>query len=159
MTGNEWHGKKVLIVDDSPEIRSQLRHLFQDQGFEVVGEAANGIEALSAMDSNKPDLISLDIIMPEMDGMECYQFIKRKSPETECIFISILSGDSRVYEAFEDSIATYRFVPKPVREELVLASLRKIYDGYQSGEVMEQIDTEDDMPPPPPAQEISPRNS
>ena len=70
-------GKSVLIVDDSDRIREELRSEYSEQGFKVVGECENGLQAIEFLEEHPNiDLVSLDIIMPEMDGIECYRAIR-----------------------------------------------------------------------------------
>jgi len=68
---------KVLIVDDAAFIRAQLKQLLIENGFEVVGEAENGKVALEKIKELKPDIVTLDITMPEMNGIECMAEIKK----------------------------------------------------------------------------------
>ena len=67
MSTESWHGKKILVVDDSESIRKDLVALYQSVGLEVVGEASDGVIAIEEYQQKKPDMVSMDIIMPNMD--------------------------------------------------------------------------------------------
>jgi two-component system chemotaxis response regulator CheY len=90
---------RALIVDDSPRVRSELRQLLGRLGWNIVGEAVNGVEALEMAEELKPDLVTLDIIMPEMDGIECYRELRKLSQPPRCLLISVLAAESRVVAA------------------------------------------------------------
>lgn len=143
MADEKWQGKTVLIVDDSEEIRRQLREVYLQLGLEVTGEAENGVVALEAIDKREPDLVSLDIIMPEMDGIECFRLIKSRGYKAECLFVSVLSSDNRVHEAYREQIEGFRFVRKPATAEKVDVALEMIFPregGEESS--LEQDNTE-----------------
>src|SRR6478752_9429720 len=95
---------RALIVDDSPKVRSELRLLLSRMGWNIVGEAENGIEALELTEELKPDLVTLDIIMPEMDGIECYRELRRLSHSPRCLLISVLAAEPRVVAAYGHEI-------------------------------------------------------
>ena len=75
--------KKVLIVDDAAFLRMQLKEMFVKCGAEVVGEAANGAECLEKYPLLKPDLVTMDITMPDMDGITVLKVLKEKYPEAK----------------------------------------------------------------------------
>jgi CheY-like chemotaxis protein len=122
--------KKILIVDDEPDIVSYLEMLLQDQGFETT-TATNGNEALAAVRNDRPDLVTLDITMPEASGTRFYKELKT-DPELAGIPVIIvtavtgLGGDRYAYEQFISNRrlvpAPEAFFPKPLdREEFVEA--------------------------------------
>jgi len=106
--------KKILIVDDEPDIVSYLEMVLQDQGFETV-TAGNGNEALEVVRRERPDLVTLDISMPEASGTRFYKEM-RTDPELVAIPVVIvtavtgLGGDKHAYEKF---ISNRRLVPPP----------------------------------------------
>ena len=71
-----WQDKKILIVDDSQLVREDLADLYSELGLKVIGGAADGVSAIEQVEKLDPDLVSLDIIMPEMDGISAYKKIK-----------------------------------------------------------------------------------
>jgi len=121
---NLWDGKTVLIVDDSPAIRMLLKSIYSSMGITPVGEACNGVEAINFLKENQPDIISLDIIMPEMDGIECYRKIKSANQSQKIIIVSCLSADAG--NSFNEEIPSYIFSQKPFTKETLEASLRSI---------------------------------
>jgi two-component system, chemotaxis family, chemotaxis protein CheY len=89
---NPLLGRRVLVVDDSASQRSRLIEIFQSLGMHVVGEAENGLDALTAADRLQPDVISLDIIMPVMHGVETLGYLKQKNCDAVIIYVSALGG-------------------------------------------------------------------
>lgn len=126
---------KVLIVDDMSKARDELEQRYVQAGFDVVGKAENGLDALEKIKELKPDLISLDIIMPVMDGIECFRRLtgryqgakedtkftrddfKKLSPKV--IFISCLAGEPKVVEAYQNEIPGYAFLEKYPSAEML----------------------------------------
>jgi DNA-binding NarL/FixJ family response regulator len=81
---------KLLIVDDLEHVRQGLRTILELQGgLEVVGEACNGLEAIQRADELRPDVVLMDVVMPQMDGLEAAQRIKARHPGTGVVMISI----------------------------------------------------------------------
>ncbi|HUX62649.1 LytTR family DNA-binding domain-containing protein [Sulfuricella sp.] len=117
---------RVLIVDDEAPARSRLRDLLQDcaasQPLELVGEAANGNEALDLLERNSADVVLLDIRMPGMDGIEAAQHMQRLPRPPAVIFVT--AYDSHAIQAFEVNAIDYLL--KPVRAERLLAALLKV---------------------------------
>jgi len=89
---NPLAGRRVLVVDDSASQRSRLVDIFQSIGMHVVGEAENGLEALSGAERFQPDIISLDIIMPVMHGVEALGYLKQKNCDAVIVYVSALGG-------------------------------------------------------------------
>lgn len=82
---------KVLIVDDSSIMRKTIEKNLQDYDLEVIGTASNGKEALQIVQEKKPDVVTLDITMPEMDGIACLEEIMKIHPEAKVMIITALS--------------------------------------------------------------------
>ena len=117
---------KVIIVDDSVSVREELRDLFEGLGHEIVGECENGMEAIELVRQLKPDLVSLDIIMPEMDGIECYRTLQLLSSPPRCLIISALASEPRVIAAYEGDIDPRIYLPKPVHSEELANKIHEI---------------------------------
>lgn len=149
------NGLKVLIVDDSSRVRRQLRELYEGLGHQVVGECENGLEAIEKVRLLSPDLVSLDIIMPEMDGIEAYRILRHLENPPRCLIVSALGGEGRVISAYEREIQASHYCPKPVSRESLAEKIAVV----MSDEAMpipvlleEEPQNEDDrgeeLPPP-----------
>jgi two-component system chemotaxis response regulator CheY len=116
--------KKVLIVDDAAFMRLSLRTMLQRNGFEVIGDAANGKEAVDKYFELRPDIVTMDITMPEMDGVEALTEIKKKDPSAKIVMISALGQESWVRKAI--ILGASGFVIKPYKEEHIIQTLNKL---------------------------------
>jgi two-component system chemotaxis response regulator CheY len=116
--------KRVLIVDDAVFMRNMIRDIFSSGGYEVVGEAAHGIEAIEKYRTLKPDLTTMDIVMPYKSGIEATREIVRGDPKAVVVICSALGQESLVMEAIEAGAAD--FIVKPFRAEDVLTVVKKV---------------------------------
>ena len=116
--------KRVLIVDDASFMRSMLREIFVEAGYDVVGEATHGVEAVQRYEELRPDLTTMDIVMPYKNGVEATREIVRTHPQAVVVICSALGQETLVLEALEAGAAD--FVVKPFRGEDVLAMARKV---------------------------------
>lgn len=114
---------KVLIVDDELLIRQGIKHSidWEDEGFQIIGEASNGIEALELIDQNKPQIVITDMVMPVMDGEELTKIIKREYPQIEIIILSSFGDFDYVRSTFQHGIADYILKPQLEGPELLKA--------------------------------------
>lgn len=117
-------GLKVLIVDDAAFMRMVLRNIFARAGCEVVGEAASGKEAVEKFDALQPDLVTMDMTMPEMDGISAVRLIKQKHPLAKIIMVSAMGQQALVVEAIK--AGALDFIVKPFQEEVILEKLKKV---------------------------------
>lgn len=117
---------RVLIVDDSLRVREHLRKLYQELGHKVVGECSNGLEAIELVRELSPDLVSLDIIMPEMDGIELYRILRHIENPPHCLIVSALGSEGRLIAAYEREILNTHYCPKPVTAELLAAKIEVV---------------------------------
>ena len=116
--------KRVLIVDDAVFMRNMIRDIFGSGGFEVVGEAANGLEAVEKYKELKPDLTTMDIVMPFKSGIEATREIVKHDARAVVVMCSALGQESLVMEAIEAGASD--FVVKPFKGEDVLGVVRKV---------------------------------
>ncbi len=116
--------KRILIVDDAVFMRNVLRDIFVGGGYEVAAEAANGLEAIEKFDEHKPDLVTMDIVMPFKSGIEATRDITRSHPDALIVMCSALGQESLAMEAIEAGAAD--FIVKPFKSEDVLAVVRKV---------------------------------
>jgi two-component system, chemotaxis family, chemotaxis protein CheY len=114
---------RVLIVDDAPFMRQNLKEIFVAQGFEVAGEASNGVEAVEKYKDLKPDLITMDIVMPYKNGIQATRDILAVDAQALIIICSALGHESLVTEAIEAGATD--FIVKPFRPENVLQVVKK----------------------------------
>ena len=106
---------KILVVDDSKIIRRVLVNTLTDAGHEVIAEAANGEEALKELENVSPDLVTLDITMPVMDGLETLKVVREKYPELKVIMISAAGQKNKVLQALKDGALD--FIRKPFEKD------------------------------------------
>jgi two-component system chemotaxis response regulator CheY len=116
--------KRVLIVDDAIFMRNMIKDIFAGSGFEVVGEAANGLEAVEKHKELKPDLTTMDIVMPFKSGIEATREIVKADPGAVIVMCSALGQESLVMEAIEAGASD--FIVKPFKSEDVLSVVKKV---------------------------------
>lgn len=114
-----------VITDDAIFMRTLLRKIIeQSDDYEVVGEASNGREAIDAAKKFQPDILTLDITMPEMDGIQAVKEILRVSPKTRIIMVSAMGQQSMVIEAIKQGAKD--FVVKPFDKSRVYQSIKNV---------------------------------
>ena len=96
--------KTVLLVDDAAFMRMMLKKMLVKEGFEVIGEAENGKEAIEAYKELTPDLVILDITMPIMDGIEALKGIKIENPKANVVMCSAMRQQAMVMEAIKNGL-------------------------------------------------------
>ncbi|UOQ51238.1 response regulator [Hymenobacter cellulosivorans] len=109
---------RILIVDDSFYMRTMLKNMLTDAGYEVVGEAANGQQALEMASATRPDLITLDVILPDNTGLDVLKGIRMEQPDVKVVMCSAVGQEVIVNEALESGATAY--IVKPFSEEKVL---------------------------------------
>ena len=110
--------KRILIVDDSFYMRTMLKNMLTDAGYEVVGEAANGAQAVEMAASTNPDLITLDVILPDNTGLDVLKSLRQIQPSAKVVMCSAVGQEVIVTEAIENGALAY--IVKPFSEEKVL---------------------------------------
>jgi two-component system chemotaxis response regulator CheY len=108
---------KVLVVDDSNAIRTKLSRFLEELGHEVVGQAANGLEAVEEYKKKKPDFVTMDIVMPEMDGLAALGAILKIDANAKIVMVTSASTVSNMFEAKE--AGAVGFVIKPLEKDKV----------------------------------------
>ncbi len=117
---------RILLVDDAKFMRMMLREILQNAGFEVVAEANNAKEAIRIYQEVKPDLVTMDIIMPGMSGLEAARAIIKLDPRAKIIMVSAMGQQELVKESLDDGASG--FVVKPFVLDEVLEKVRKVLD-------------------------------
>jgi len=110
--------KRILIVDDSFYMRTMLKNMLTDAGYEVVGEAANGAQAVEMAALTNPDLITLDVILPDNTGLDVLKSLRLIQPNAKVVMCSAVGQEVIVTEAIESGALAY--IVKPFSEEKVL---------------------------------------
>ncbi len=114
---------RVLIVDDAVFMRNTIKEIFTSNGFEIAGEAANGVEAIEKFCDLKPDLITMDIVMPFKNGIQATRDILKEDPNAIIVICSALGQESLVTEAIEAGASD--FIVKPFQAENVIQVVNK----------------------------------
>lgn len=116
-------GKRVLVTDDAMYMRVILKNILTQNGFEVAGEASNGKEAVRLYQDLKPDIVTMDIIMPEMDGIVALKEIRKLDPDAVVVVSTAMGQKDLVIEAIQAGAKD--FIVKPFQPMRVLESLQK----------------------------------
>lgn len=113
-----------LVVDDAVFMRTVLKKMISEAGYEVLGEAGNGMEAIKLAESLQPDMMTLDITMPEMDGIQAIEGILQVSPHTKIIMCSAMGQQTKVVEAIKKGAKD--FIVKPFEKTRVLQAISNV---------------------------------
>jgi len=116
--------KRILITDDALFMRVTLKNILTQNGFEVVGEATNGAESIELYKSLKPDLVTMDITMPEMDGIAALKEIRAHDPEATVLMCTAMGQKNMVLEAMQAGARD--FIVKPFEAERVVDTVNKL---------------------------------
>ncbi len=116
--------KKVLIVDDAAFMRVSIKMILERNGFEVVGEAENGLVGINMYKKLNPDAVTMDITMPVLDGIEALKAIKQYDPKAKVVMVSAMGQEPMVREAVISGAKS--FIVKPFKEEFVVQTLNKV---------------------------------
>jgi two-component system chemotaxis response regulator CheY len=115
---------RILVVDDAAFMRKMVIDVLQGGGHEVIGEAGNGNEAIAQFQALKPDVMTLDITMPEKDGLTALKEIMALDPSAKIVMCSALSQESKVLEAVKSGAKD--FIAKPFQAQRVLSAIEKV---------------------------------
>ena len=115
--------KRIMIVDDAIFMRMKLKDILEKNGYEVVAEAQNGADAIEKFRAERPDIVTMDITMPEMNGIEALKGIKRIDPSAKVIMCSAMGQQAMVMEAIQSGALD--FIVKPFETERVIDSIQK----------------------------------
>ncbi len=116
--------KKVLIVDDAVVMRMMIKGILSKHGYEVVGEAQNGVEAVDKYKQLQPDLVTMDMVMPEMDGITAVRQIMAMDPNAKIIMCTSMGQQALVVEAIQAGAKS--FITKPFQPPKILETISKV---------------------------------
>jgi two-component system chemotaxis response regulator CheY len=117
-------GNKVLVVDDAAFMRMMIKDILRKGGYEVIGEAEDGSKAVDKFKELRPDLVTMDITMPDMDGITAVKEIRKIDPNAMIIMCSAMGQQAMVIDAIQAGAKD--FVVKPFQPERVLEAVRKV---------------------------------
>ena len=132
----------VLIVDDSMIIRKKVAKLLEKLGHEVVSDAQNGQEAIDRYNSKKPDLVTMDITMPDMDGITAVKEIIKDNKDAKIIMVTSHGQEDMVIKSIQAGAVGYML--KPITEEKLAQSIGEIFPEYAVDEEEDEIDILDE---------------
>ena len=116
--------KNILICDDAAFMRMMIKDILTKNGYEMAGEAENGAKAVEKYNETKPDLVLMDITMPEMDGIQALKSIKAYDPNASIIMCSAMGQQAMVIEAIQSGAKD--FIVKPFQADRVLEAVKKV---------------------------------
>lgn len=114
---------KVMIVDDAAFMRMQIKSMLSKNGYEVAGEAENGLQAVELYKKLRPDVVTMDITMPKMNGLDALGEIIKIDSNAKVVMISVMSMDTIKRQAI--SSGAKDFIAKPFKEKRLIASVKK----------------------------------
>ncbi|HXC65600.1 MAG TPA: response regulator [bacterium] len=116
-------GAKILVVDDAQFMRMMLKNILSGAGYEIVGEGENGVQAIEKYKDLKPDLVVMDMIMPEMGGIDAVREIVKLDPGARVLMCSAMGQQALVVEAIQ--VGARDFIVKPFQPAGVLEAVAK----------------------------------
>lgn len=114
---------RILVVDDAAFMRQMLKVILEDGGHKVLGEAANGLQAVEMYKTYRPDIVTMDITMPEMEGIEALRLIRMADPGAKVIMCSAMGQQRLIVEAIQSGARD--FIVKPFQSYRVLEAITK----------------------------------
>ncbi|GHU96429.1 response regulator [Clostridia bacterium] len=117
-------GNRILVVDDAAFMRMMIKEVLSKNGFDVCGEAENGAKALEKYKELTPDLVIMDITMPEVNGIDALKNIKAFNPQSKVIMCSAMGQQAMVIEAIQSGAKD--FIVKPFQADRVVEAVKKV---------------------------------
>lgn len=117
-------GARILIVDDAAFMRMMVKNILVKEGYEVVGEAENGVQAVEKYKELTPDLVTMDITMPEMDGISAVKEIMKTNPKAKVVMCSAMGQQAMVIDAIQAGAKD--FIVKPFQADRVIDAISKV---------------------------------
>ena len=123
--------RRVLVVDDAVVMRMMIKDILSKNGFEIAGEAQNGADAVEKYKSLRPDVVTMDMVMPGMDGVSAVKQIIADDPNAKIIMCTSMGQDALLKEAMDAGAKTR--ITKPFRPSEILEVIGKVLDGVEAG--------------------------
>ena len=120
----------TLVADDASFMREMIREILEPEGFEVVAEAGDGVEATEMWKQHHPDIVTMEIVMPKKSGIEAVKSIVELDPNAKIVMCSALGQEALVMEALRAGAKD--FIVKPFKPDVVVSTLRKILEKRES---------------------------
>ncbi|MEG1003085.1 response regulator [Clostridium sp.] len=114
----------ILIVDDAAFMRMMIKDILEKNGFNIVGEASNGVEAVELYKKEKPDVVTMDITMPKLDGIEAVKIIREYDKDAKIIMCSAMGQQGMVMDAIRAGAKD--FIVKPFQADRVVEAINKV---------------------------------
>ena len=114
----------VLIVDDAAFMRISIKNMLTKNGYEVIGEAENGAVGVQMYKDLTPDIVTMDITMPEMSGLDALKEIQKHDPKAKVVMVSAMGQEAMVREAIVSGAKG--FIVKPFKEDGIIAAMKKL---------------------------------
>jgi two-component system chemotaxis response regulator CheY len=118
--------KRVLIADDASFMRQMIRDIIEPEGYEVVGEASDGVEVVEKFRKLRPDLVMMDIVMPKRSGIDAVRTIRSEDGSATIVMCSALGQETLVMEAIQAGAKD--FIVKPFKPDAVVQTLAKVIE-------------------------------
>ena len=115
--------KRVLIVDDALIMRKRIRQIAEEAGWSVAGEAADGAEALELYEREKPDLVTMDIVMPKLDGVSALRQLMQQHPDAHIVMVSAVNQKEKLAQCIQ--AGAIDFIVKPFEKASLLGFFEK----------------------------------
>jgi two-component system chemotaxis response regulator CheY len=116
----------MLIADDASFMRQMIREIVEPEGFEVVAEAVNGVDAVAQYEAERPELVTMDIVMPKRSGIDAVRDILAFDPHAKVVMCSALGQEALVTESLH--AGAQDFIVKPFQPEAVVETLRRLIE-------------------------------
>ncbi|MDD4698844.1 MAG: response regulator [Oscillospiraceae bacterium] len=116
--------KKILVVDDASFMRMMIKDILEKNSFEIAGEAADGLAAIEKYKETKPDIVILDITMPNMDGLQALIELRKVDPNAKVIMCSAMGQESMVIDAIKSGAAD--FIVKPFQADRIIKAIQRV---------------------------------
>jgi len=123
--------RRVLVVDDAVVMRMMIKDILSKNGYEIVGEAQNGADAVEKYKSLRPDIVTMDMVMPGMDGVSAVKQIIADDPGAKIIMCTSMGQDALLKEAMDAGAKTR--ITKPFRPSEILEVIGKVLGGVEAG--------------------------